>query len=88
MVIPQAEEVIGVISMYSDAVGQLLTIQYILQSSNTWEKWEHNVTVHLLFIDINKVYNSLRREVLYNILIEFGIPMNLVSIIKMCELNI
>jgi hypothetical protein len=26
----------------------------------------------------------MRREVLYNILIEFGVPMNLVRLIKMC----
>jgi hypothetical protein len=31
-----------------------------------------------------KAYDSVRREVLYNILIEFGIPMKLVRLIKMC----
>jgi len=31
-----------------------------------------------------KAYDSMRREVLYNILIEFGIPMKLVRLIKMC----
>jgi len=30
------------------------------------------------------VYDSVRREVLYNILIECGIPMKLVRLIKMC----
>jgi len=40
--------------------------------------------VHQLFIDFNKIYDSVRREVLYNILIEFGIPMKLVRVIKMC----
>jgi len=30
------------------------------------------------------VYDSVRREVLYNILIEFGIPMKLIRLIKMC----
>jgi len=39
--------------------------------------------VHQLFIDFTKAYNSVRREVLYNILIEFGIPMKLVRLIKM-----
>jgi hypothetical protein len=29
-------------------------------------------------------YDSLRREVLYNILIQFGVPMKLVRLIKMC----
>jgi len=38
--------------------------------------------VHQLFIDIKKAYDSVRREVLYNILIEFGIPMKLVRFIK------
>jgi hypothetical protein len=31
-----------------------------------------------------KAYDSVRREVLYNILIEFGIPMKLVRLIRMC----
>jgi len=40
--------------------------------------------LHQLFIDFKKVYDSVSREVLYNILIEFGIPMKLVRLIKMC----
>jgi hypothetical protein len=40
--------------------------------------------VHQLFIDFNKAYDSIKREVLYNILLEFGIPKKLVRIIKMC----
>ena len=31
-------------------------------------------------LDFNKAYDSVRREVLYKILIEFGIPMTLVRI--------
>jgi hypothetical protein len=40
--------------------------------------------VHELFIDFKKAYDSDRRETLYNILIEFGIPRKLVGLIKMC----
>jgi hypothetical protein len=41
------------------------------------KKWEYNETAHQLF-------GKVRREVLYNILIEFGVPMKLVRMIKMC----
>ena len=40
--------------------------------------------MHQLFIDFKKAYDSIRREVLCNILIECGIPMKLVRLIKMC----
>ncbi|KAJ4432545.1 hypothetical protein ANN_21168, partial [Periplaneta americana] len=40
--------------------------------------------VHQLFIDFKKAYDSVKREVLYDILIEFGIPKKLVRLIKMC----
>jgi len=33
-----------------------------------------NEVVHQLFIDLKKAYDSVRREVLYNMFIEFGIP--------------
>jgi hypothetical protein len=36
--------------------------------------------VHQLFTDLKKAYESVGREVLYNILIEFGVP----RLIKMC----
>jgi hypothetical protein len=39
---------------------------------------------HQLFIDFKKAYDSVRREVLYSILIEFGIPLKLVRLIKIC----
>ena len=40
--------------------------------------------MHQLFIDFKKAYDSVRREALYNILIEYGIPRKLVRLIKMC----
>jgi hypothetical protein len=39
--------------------------------------------VHQLFIDFKKAYDSVKREVLYNILVEFGVPKKLVRLIKM-----
>ena len=36
------------------------------------------------FADFKKANDSVRGEVLYNILIEFGIPMKLVRLTKMC----
>jgi hypothetical protein len=37
-----------------------------------------------LFTDFKKTYDSVRREVLYNILVEFRAPMELVMLIKIC----
>jgi len=37
--------------------------------------------VHQLFIDFKKAYDSVRKEVLYNILIKFCMPMKLVRLI-------
>jgi hypothetical protein len=41
--------------------------------------------VHQIFIDFKKACDSIKREVLYSILLEFGIPKELVRIIKMCS---
>jgi hypothetical protein len=37
-----------------------------------------------IFVDFKKAYDSITREVLYNILIQFGVTMKQVSLIKMC----
>jgi hypothetical protein len=42
----------------------------IIRSDQIQEKkWEYNKTVHQLFINFNKAYDSVRKKVLYNILI-------------------
>jgi hypothetical protein len=64
-----------------DITDQLLISLCILQTLE--KKWQYNETVHHLFIDFKKAYDSVRREVLYNILIGFGVPMKLVRLIKM-----
>jgi hypothetical protein len=58
---------------------QIFYIQQILE-----KKWEFNGAVHQLFIDFMTAYDSVRREVFYNILIEFGIPRKPVGLIQMC----
>ena len=50
-----------------DATGQLL-ILYAAFVKYLRKKWEYNEAVHQLFIDFKKAYDSVRREVLYNIL--------------------
>jgi hypothetical protein len=45
---------------------------------------EYNETVHHLFIDFKKAQDSVRRAILYNILIEFAVPMKLARLIKVC----
>jgi hypothetical protein len=58
---------------------QILYIRQILE-----KKWEYNGTVHQIFIDFKKAYDSIKREVIYNILLEFGVPKKLIRLIKMC----
>jgi hypothetical protein len=48
------------------------------------KKWEYNGTVYKLLTDFKKAYDSVRREVLYSIFIEFEIPRKLIGVIKMC----
>jgi hypothetical protein len=47
------------------------------------KKWEYNETVHQLFINFKKSYDSVRMEVLYNILIDSGVTTKPVRLIKM-----
>jgi hypothetical protein len=59
-------------------MNQILCMQQTLQ-----KKWEYNGTAQQIFIDFKKAYDSVKREVLYNILLEFGISKKLVRLIKM-----
>jgi hypothetical protein len=80
------------ISLLSTSYKILLNILLSRLSPYIWNHkcgFRHNrsttgSTVHSLFNDFKKAYYSVRREVLYNILIEFGIPVKLERLIKMC----
>jgi hypothetical protein len=50
-----------------------------------WRKMGEHGTVHQLFIDSKKPNNSVKREVLNNILNEFRTPIKLVRVTKMCR---
>ena len=45
---------------------------------------EYNETVHQLCTGFKKVYDSVRSDIFYNILIKFGIPMKLERLIRTC----
>jgi hypothetical protein len=72
---------LGIISVgfyITSTTDQIFCIRQILE-----KKCQYNETVHQLFIDFKRAYDSVRREVLYNILIEFKVPMKLVRLIEM-----
>jgi hypothetical protein len=48
------------------------------------KKWVYNWAVHQLFIDVKTAYDTVQREVLYNIVIQFGIPVELIRSVKIC----
>jgi len=76
--IPFAKEIIGDhqcgFQHNRSTADRILCIHQILEI-----KWEYNEEGHQLFIDCEKVYDSVTREVLYTILIEFGISMKVVG---------
>jgi len=67
-------KILGIINVDFDPTSQLLTIHSAFVKYLR-KKWEYNEAVHQLFIEFKKAYDSIRMEVLCNILIEFGIPM-------------
>jgi purine nucleoside phosphorylase len=63
----------------TDQTDQIFFIRQILE-----KRWEYNETAHQLFIDFKKAFDAVKREVLYNILKESRVPMELLRLIKMC----
>jgi hypothetical protein len=76
-------KLLGIISVGFDITDQL-QIGFSSFVRYWRKKQEYNEPVHQLFTDFKKAYDSVRREVLYNILIEFEVPMKLVRLNKMC----
>jgi hypothetical protein len=80
---PAAEEIIGDhqcgLIRNRSATELIFCIHQILE-----KKQDYTEAVNHLFIHFKKAYDSVRNEVLYNILIQFGIPMKLARLVKMC----
>jgi hypothetical protein len=74
-------KLLGITSVDFDAISQRL-IKFSISGRYWGKKSEYNGTVHQLFIAFKKAYGSVRREVLYSILTEFGIPRKLDGLIK------
>jgi hypothetical protein len=71
-------KLLGILNVDFDATDQLQItysefVKYLRTNGNTVKQCISK-----------KAYDSVRREVLYSILIEFGISMKLVGLIKMC----
>jgi hypothetical protein len=67
-------KLLEIISVGFDVTDQLLIRSFAFV--RYWrKKLKYNETVHQLFVDFKKAYDTVRREVLNNILIEFGVPM-------------
>jgi hypothetical protein len=73
----------GIISAGLDILDQLL-LRFSAFFRYWRKKWEYDETVHQLFTDFKTANSSVATEVLYNILIEFGVPIKLVRLITMC----
>ena len=73
--IPYAEEIIGDhqcrFRRNRSTTDHIFCIHQILEKN-----WQYNESVHQLFIDFKKAYNSVRREALYNILLSLEFPRN------------
>jgi hypothetical protein len=77
-------KLLGITNVDSGIINRSTTDQIFYIRQILEKKWEHNGTLHQLFIDLKKACDSVRREVLYSTLIEFGITRKLVGLIKTC----
>ena len=48
------------------------------------KKWKYNQSVYQLLIDFRNACNSVSEEILYNIVIGFGIDRNVIRLINLC----
>jgi hypothetical protein len=75
-------KVLGMVNVGFDKTYQLLIGLFAIKILEKDRQKDRRKTVHQLFTDFSKAYDSLRRGVLYSILIEFGVPMKLARLIS------
>jgi hypothetical protein len=73
-------KLLGIIRVDFDITDQLL-IRY--SACHILKKWEYKRTLHHLFMNLKKDYDSVRREAPNNNPPESGIPIKLLRLIKM-----
>src|ERR1700761_2613245 len=56
---------------------QLFIIRQIMEKA-----WEYNISIHQLFVDFKQAYDSIRRNIIFNIMEEVGIPRKLIRLTK------
>ena len=81
--VPYADEIIGDhqcgFRRNRSTADQIFTIRQILE-----KKWEFDQSVHQLYIDFKKAYDSIKREKMYEILTRWGIPKKLANLVQVC----
>ncbi|KAL4082900.1 hypothetical protein QTP88_029554 [Uroleucon formosanum] len=77
---PWAEEIIGDYQtsyrQNRSMIDQIFILRQVLQKT-----WEYDKSVHMVFIDYKKAYDSIHRASLIKILEEFGMPSKLISLV-------
>lgn len=73
---PYAENIVGEYQVGfrpgRSTIDQLFTVKQVLDKC-----WEYNVEVHQIFEDFKQAYDSVNRNALFRIMLQFGIPKNL-----------
>jgi len=68
-------KLLGIISIDLEVTSYLLIIYCAFVKY--LRKWEHNEAMHQLFLGFKKAYDSVSKDVLYNTVTEFVIPMEI-----------
>ena len=85
-ILAELEDVVG--EYQGGFRGGRSTIDQLFVVRQTMEKfYEYNVDLHQIFVDFKMAYDSINRNRLYAIMLDFGIPKKLVRLTKMTMTN-